>query len=284
MNEHDQHDGRHAEYGFDTPGPIEVVVDAREGAVTIHAAETDVTTVHIDGRRAGEVEVERTGSGLRVAAPRSLAGFLAGDQRLEIDLRVPLGSSLVVRTGSATVTASGPLAAASVKSGSGDVGVEQVTGPAVVATGSGGVRLGVVGGELKVRSGSGRIDVGETGGTASVSTGSGDVRLGRTTRQVAVKTGSGDVEIGEAEGDVVTTTGSGDTLIRTARRGHVTSKCASGDIRIGVPDGTPVWTDITTVSGRVASGLRGVGEPEPGAEHVEVRAVTVSGDVVLAPA
>ena len=40
------------------------------------------------------------------------------------------------------------------------------------------------------------------------------------------------------------TTGSGDTVIRTATRGRITSKGASGDVRIGVPVGTPVWTDI----------------------------------------
>ena len=80
------------------------------------------------------------------------------------------------------------------------------------------------------------------------------------------------------------TTGSGDTVIRTATRGRITSKGASGDVRIGVPAGTPVWTDITTVSGTVRSGLEGVGEPEPGADYVEVRATTVSGDVHLIPA
>ena len=38
------------------------------------------------------------------------------------------------------------------------------------------------------------------------------------------------------------------------------------------------------MSGTVRSGLEGVGEPEPGADYVEVRATTVSGDVHLIPA
>ena len=52
-------------------------------------------------------------------------------------------------------------------------------------------------------------------------------------------------------------------------------------MHVGVPAGVPVWTDITTVSGEIRSNLTGAGEPRDGADHVEVRASTVSGDVVL---
>ena len=45
--------------------------------------------------------------------------------------------------------------------------------------------------------------------------------------------------------------------------------------------GIPVWTDISTLSGSIRSNLRGAGEPAEGADHVEVRAKTVSGDIVL---
>ena len=78
------------------------------------------------------------------------------------------------------------------------------------------------------------------------------------------------------------TTGSGDLTVRTVRRGRVTVKGASGDVALGIPAGTPVWTDISTVSGDIRSGLRSAGKPEDGGAHVEVRARTVSGDVVLA--
>jgi hypothetical protein len=43
----------------------------------------------------------------------------------------------------------------------------------------------------------------------------------------------------------------------------------------------PVWTDIATVSGEIRSNLTGAGKPEDGADHVELRAKTVSGDIVL---
>ena len=77
------------------------------------------------------------------------------------------------------------------------------------------------------------------------------------------------------------TTGSGDLEIDVITAGRVQAKGASGGIRVGIPAGVPVWTDVSTVSGRIRSTLEGAGQPEPGADHVEVRAKTVSGDIVL---
>ena len=42
-----------------------------------------------------------------------------------------------------------------------------------------------------------------------------------------------------------------------------------------------MWTDISTVSGAIHSNLEGVGQPAEGADHVELRAKTVSGDIIL---
>ncbi|MFA6298233.1 MAG: hypothetical protein WC642_03645, partial [Nocardioides sp.] len=70
-------------------------------------------------------------------------------------------------------------------------------------------------------------------------------------------------------------------VIDTATRGRFTAKGASGNVRIGIPAGVPVWTDISTVTGRIHSTLQGAGQPEDGADHIEVRAKIVSGDVVL---
>ena len=99
-----------------------------------------------------------------------------------------------------------------------------------------------------------------------------------------VKTGSGDLEVGESTADLTSKTGSGDVVVRTARRGRIQVKGASTRVHVGIPAGTPVWTDVTTVSGRVSSTLPPVGQPEPGADHVELRATTVSGDITLVPA
>jgi DUF4097 and DUF4098 domain-containing protein YvlB len=64
-------------------------------------------------------------------------------------------------------------------------------------------------------------------------------------------------------------------------RGRLTAKNVSGDVRVGIPAGIPVWTDISSVTGSVRSDLDGAGEPSDGQDYIELRARTVSGDVYL---
>ena len=271
-----------SEYTFDTPEPVQLYVENGSGHIDVTASDVARTEVRIEGRHADEVQVVHDRGQVSVIAPKT-RGIL-GDQKLEMDIVVPTDSGLVVKSGSADVRVAGQVATTKIKSGSGDVSLERVTGPGSIDTGSGDVTLDEADALLKVRSGSGDFVATRLGAATSVSSGSGDIRVEHAAGPVVVKTGSGDLEIDHTEDDVTMTTGSGDTVIRTATRGKITSKGASGDVRIGVPSGTPVWTDITTVSGTVNSTLEGVGEPEPGADYIEVRATTVSGDVHLQPA
>lgn len=272
-----------SEYAFSTPEPVELYVENGSGAVSITAADVSESKVHVDGKRADEVTVTQDGGQISVIAPKWRAsGIFSGDQSLVMTISVPTRSRVVVKSGSADVDATGLVGGARVKCGSGNVTLERLVDVGVVDTGSGDVEISDAADELRVRSGSGDVHLGEVRATAAVSTGSGDVVIDHSIGSVVVKTGSGNLEIADAEGDVAMKTGSGDTVIRAARRGRITSKGASGNVRIGIPAGTPVWTDVTTVTGRLHSSIEGVGQPEPGADHVELRASTVSGDVVLA--
>jgi DUF4097 and DUF4098 domain-containing protein YvlB len=270
------------EHHFETPQPVHLTAEIGKGALRIDAVETASTRVRVEGPDADHVEVEQDGDRIRVIGPRQRAGFFGSEHGLDVTVTLPAGSDLHVRTGSAAITVTGSVAGGRLRSGSGDVEVDTATGPLAVETGSGDVRIEEAGAELTVKSGSGDLLVVEAGAAVSVSTGSGNVQVWTARGAVAAKTGSGDVVVREADADVSLTTGSGDLTVRTVRRGRVTVKGASGDVALGIPAGTPVWTDISTVSGDIRSGLRPAGKPEDGASHVEVRARTVSGDVVLA--
>jgi len=271
------------EYAYPTAEPVLLYVENGAGNVDIAAQETDRAEVRIVGKHADDVTVTFEGGRLSVVAPKH-RGFFSNDGKLDMDIVVPTQSHVIVKSGSADVSVEGVVGETEVKSGSGDVSLEDIAGPAVVDTGSGDVKIDEALAEIRVRSGSGDVRIDIAHGETSISTGSGDVRIEHSHSPVVVKTGSGDLEIMEAEADVAMSTGSGDTLIRTARRGRISSKGASGDVHVGIPEGVPVWTDITTVTGTVHAGVRGAGEPEEGQPYVEVRATTVSGDVVLSPA
>ncbi len=269
---------------FETSQPVDLYVENGSGSVTVTAEETAETTVEITGRHADEAIVRQDGNQVSVIAPKMRTGFLGGDHQLEMKITVPSDSTLAVKTGSADVTARGSYRSGQVKSGSGDVSVEIFDGPAVVETGSGDVRIDTADQELRIKSGSGDIRVQYAGGAVSISTGSGDVEIGTSNAPAVIKTGSGDLNVVESRDDVAMTTGSGDFVIRTATRGRLTAKGASGDVHVGIPAGVPVWTDVSTVSGAIRSSLQGTGEPEEGADHVELRAKIVSGDIVLTQA
>lgn len=269
---------------FATPDPTRLYVENGAGRIGVTAATTSTTTVRVSGARAEEVTVVQDDGRISVIAPKWRTGLFGGDQSLEIEVELPTDSHLVVKSGSAALTATGRLSTVRVKSGSGDVRLDTVGGAGEVDTGSGDVTIARAADGLRIRSGSGDVSLRSVAGTTSVSTGSGDVRIGRADGPVVVKTGSGDLEILEAEQDVASSTGSGDVVVRSARRGRIVAKGASGDIVVGVPVGTPVWTDLTTVTGQVTSTLPSAGQPEPGADHVELRAATVSGDIALVPA
>jgi DUF4097 and DUF4098 domain-containing protein YvlB len=208
-------------------------------------------------------------------------GRFFGRDTHQVSITVPIGSELVTKTGSASTTTVGSLGTIALKTGSGDIDIERADGPAVIQSGSGDIKGYEFGSEVRIKSGSGDIDLGDVRGKTGISTGSGDVILGLVRATTVIKTGSGDLRVERAEADVSLTTASGDLTISAAPRGKVTARNVSGDVRIGIPSGTPVWTDINTVSGSLRNGLARVGKPAEGQPFVELRASTVSGNVLL---
>jgi DUF4097 and DUF4098 domain-containing protein YvlB len=269
-------------YEFETHEPVELYVELAKGEVNVTASDTTATSVQVDGRDSERVEVSQDGRQISVIGPKgNLGGFFGGEPAYTVTISLPTHSNTVLKTGSADITLDGTFGHGQVKSGSGDCRLDTFDGPLIVETGSGDVVLTRAGAELRVKSGSGDVDVAHAEGTLQVSTGSGDVEIGTTNSQAVVKTGSGDLEIGRAGDGVSMSTGSGDMKIGAATKGKFSAKGASGDVLIGIPAGIPVWTDVTTVSGSIHSDLRGAGQPEPGADYIELRAKTVSGDIQL---
>ncbi len=269
------------ERSFDTPLPIELYVESHSGRITVTAADVSRTDVVVTGKHADDYVIEQRDDQIQVVAPRPGMGFLASSNgRVEITVVLPAQSALTAKTGSADTTVHGPITGLWVTTGSGDLSAELVEGSAELQSGSGDVRVVEFRGDARIKSGSGDVSVTRCADLA-VSTGSGDVRAESVAGCLAIKTGSGDVQVGEAADDLSLSTGSGDLTVEVAHKGRYVVKGASGDVRIGVPAGTPVWTDITTLSGRVRSDLTPVGAPIDGQDHLEIRATTASGDITL---
>jgi DUF4097 and DUF4098 domain-containing protein YvlB len=264
---------------FQTPDPVRLYVELGSGHLRTVASDTDTAEVLISGPRAEEFAVTQSGKNLSIIAPHGRL-FGRGDSH-DVEVTVPIGSDLITKTGSADTATTGPLGVVALKTGSGDVEIDRAEGAVAIESGSGDVKGYQFAAEVRIKSGSGDIDLGEVNGKTGISTGSGDVVLGLVRGATVIKTGSGDLKVERSEGEVSLTTASGDLTIGTAPRGKVVAKNVSGDVRIGIPVGTPVWTDVNTVTGSLRNNLTPVGKPAEGQDYVELRATTVSGNVVL---
>lgn len=271
----------HLDVSFDTPDPIDLYIENGRGRVEVTATDTVETTIRITGERAEEFDVRDLGDRIAIIAPRHTGGFFARSPGAQVVVEVPVSSGLMAKVGSSDVVTHGQLADIRVEAGSGDVSLDLVDGSTLVQAGSGDVVAQHLAGDARIKTGSGDVVVRRADAGLVVTTGSGDVRVESTHAEVAIKTGSGDAHLQALTGDALFTTGSGDLVIDAAASGRVTAKTASGDVRIGVTAGTPVWTDVRTASGRLSSTLPRTGEPAPDQPFLEVRATTASGDVTL---
>ncbi|HET7735486.1 MAG TPA: DUF4097 family beta strand repeat-containing protein [Nocardioidaceae bacterium] len=265
---------------FDTPEPPVLYVEIGSGHVAVTAADVEQTTIEVSGSHADEVLVEQRGHEIVVIAPKKV-GFFSAGRNITVEARVPANCELSTRLGSASVVAAGTLGWAKIHVGSGDVTLEHVSAEALVKTGSGDIDISLIEGPANISSGSGGITLDRLEGPSQISTGSGDIEVAYSGAPLAVKSGSGDLKVRDASADISLSSGSGNLLVDRFPAGKLTAKNASGDIRIGIPAGVPVWTDVSSVSGRVTSSLEGAGQPAEGQDFVELRAKTVSGDVLL---
>ena len=272
-------------YTFETPGPTTLAVRTGAGRVRVSAEDTRRTTIELTPLNAAgedavaQARVEQQPRGIEVDIPRHRSGVFRPHPSVDVAITLPLRSVLAVRAESADITATGSYAEVVLTTGSGHVEVGDVTGSAKLKSGSGTVAAGRVGEALVVNTGSGNVQVSHSGRSASVSVGSGDIRIGEVAGDVLTKTGSGDVEVDLLGGTLTTKTGSGSLVVRRAASGAVRAKGASGDISIGVEEGTAAWLDVSTLTGRVSQELSQSGAPDDAQQRVEITAHTVSGDL-----
>jgi len=259
-------------YEFPCTEPVTAQIRVSAGTVEIIAEQRGTVTVDVepaDGSDSSREAAERTRVEFRdgrliIEAPEGTGWLLRRSPRLRVHARLPLDSSLQLKTASADATVHGRYASVVLNTASGDAYVEHVTGDLSANTASGDIRVTEVGKHLRVN------------------TASGDVAAQVVTGQVTAKSASGDIEIEQAGGGVSATTASGDVRVGTARRGEIRINSASGDVRIGVVAGTGVWLDLSTLSGATRSDLAVADTPpQSGNAELAVHVKTMSGDIEL---
>jgi DUF4097 and DUF4098 domain-containing protein YvlB len=271
-----------AMHTFETPSPVNLRVELWQGSVDISAEDTQTTTVELRGDQEliDSAKVEQRGNQIDVMMPKIKSGLFRRSAEVEARIVVPKHSNARVQTASADIRTHGDLGEVDASSGSGDVEVDQAA-EAGVRTGSGDITVRAVHGDCNTKTGSAEVMLGKIGGDCDVLSGSGDVMIDEVVGTLKIKAGSGDILVKSSGDGVDAMAGSGDLLLRRVERGRVKAKTGSGDITVGVADGTAAYLDVSTVTGDVSSELDGSEAPVDGELTAEIFVQTGSGDVVL---
>lgn len=244
---------------FEVGDRVRVEATTTAGEIVVGEGTEGSVAVRVSGSRADDFRIEQRGDVIVVAPERGMRRWFGG---ADIDVEVPAGATLDLRTTS------------------GDIIVTVAVAEMAATVASGDVRAGAVGRTAIIHSASGDVFVDEIGERAEVTTASGAVRIGGVGRDLAVTSAGGDVWVDHIGESATVKTASGNVSIGRFDGGDLRVATLSGDVRLGVPPRRLLDLDLSTLSGDLRNRLpEGEGgEPE---RSVVLRLKTVSGDVTL---
>jgi DUF4097 and DUF4098 domain-containing protein YvlB len=281
---------------FQTPGETRLDIRLGAGEIRLETAEVQETTVVLEPLRGNDastaavegarVELRGRGNGHEVVIDvRDRGRGIFRNAEVLVSVTSPEGTSVETKSGSADVEGRGRFGSVEVETGSGEVEFGEIAGEAKISAASGDVQLASVGGDAQVNTASGDVQIRSIGGEAKINSASGDVIIREVRGELDVNSASGDVLVREAGSSVGINTASGDQELGSVTTGKVTLKSASGDLKVGIREGTSLWVDARSRSGEVRSELAVSDLPPDGnGPSVELRANTMSGDITVARA
>lgn len=255
---------------FDTPQPVTATVEISAGSVRFVASDRDDTVVDVrprdesrshDVKAAEQVRVDFNNGTLAVSSQRGFSFPRRG--AVVVDVALPAGSRLQASAASANITADGQY------------------GDCRFASASGDLEVGSVVGNLKADTASGGISAHHINGSASMSTASGDAAIDDLDGEVRFRAASGSLTVRRLQGNVDAQVASGGVTVATAVNGGMSVQTNSGEVVVGIAEGTAAQLDLRTRSGEVRNSLAPSDGPAEGEEILVVHARTGSGDIVV---
>jgi Putative adhesin len=268
---------------FATPGPIAATVEVAGARVRVTASDRTDTVVLVepineasrpDVKVASKTKVDLAGDHLSVKT--TTPGDKSGSVAITIDL--PAGSSLAAYLAHSSVEADGPVGQCELHLASGQVQLDRIDAlQANIASGE--VAIGHIAGRANVDGGAFTLRIGEVKGTVGLS--GGQAWIGHALADLDLSSGSGNFDIGRAGGNITATTASG--AVRIGRMTHGQAKLinGSGNIEVGIGEGTAASIDANSERGAVHDFVSPQGNPGPPDHQVMVHARTRHGDITI---
>ncbi len=146
---------------------------------------------------------------------------------------------------------------------------------------AGEVAIGHVAGRASIDGGAFAVRIGEAEGPVGITSSGGRAWIGHAAADLEVSSGSGSLDIDRADGSVTATTASG--AIRIGRMTHGQAKLmnGSGDIEVGIGEGTAAYIDANSERGSVRNSVASPETADASGTKVTVHARTRHGDIII---
>ena len=270
---------------FATPGPIAATVQVAGAQVRVTTSDRTDTVVLVepineasrsDVKVASKTKVDFAGGQLSVKT--TTPGDKNGSVAITIDL--PAGSSLAAGLAHSSVQVDGPVGQCELHLASGQVQLDRIDAlQASIASGE--VVIGHIAGRANVDGGAFAMRIGEVTGAVGLSSSGGRTWIGHASADLDLSSGSGDFDIDRADGSITATTANG--AIRIGRMTHGQAKLmnGSGNIEVGISEGTAASIDVSSERGAVHNFVSSQGNSDPTDDKVMVHARTRHGDIII---
>jgi hypothetical protein len=273
---------------FTTAGPIAATVEVAGSAVRVTASDRTDIVVRVEpvdkASRADVKVAEKTKvdfAGGRLSVKTTVPGKKNGSVAITIDL--PTGSSLAAYLAHSEVHADGAFGGCELHMASGRVQLDRVDElRANIASGE--VAIGHIDGRANIDGGAFAMRIGEVAGAVGLTNSGGRAWIGHASGDLNLSSGSCDFAVDRADGNIDATTASGAIRIGHLTHGRAKLMNGSGNIEVGIGEGTAAHLDVTSERGAVRNSVASQGSPDPSGTGVSVHARTRYGDVVIHPA
>ena len=270
---------------FDTPGPIAATVVVAGAQVRVTASDRTDTVVLVepidtasqsDVKVANKTKVDFAGGQLSVKT--TVSGDKNGSVVITIDL--PAGSSLVAYLAHSSVHADGSFGECELHMASGRVQLDRIDAlQANIAAGE--VTIGHIAERATIDGAAFAVRIGEVEDTVKLASSGGQTWIGHASADLDLSSGSGGFDIDRADGSVTATTASGAIRIGRMTRGQAKLMNGSGNIEVGISEGTAASIDVNSERGAVRNFVSSQGDSDPSDYKVMVHARTRHGDIII---
>jgi Putative adhesin len=270
---------------FTTPGPIAAAVEVAGARVRVGASDRTDTVVlvePVDKASKSDLKVaERTKvdfSGGQLTVKTTVAGSKNGSVAITIDL--PAGSGLAASMAHSSVLADGPLGECELHMASGRVRLDRI-GALRADIAAGEVAVGHIAGRASIEGGTATVRIGEVEGAVRLASAAGQLWIGDARADLDLSSGSGGFDVDRADGSVTAKTGAGAIRIGRLTRGQAELVNGSGNIEIGISEGSAAQIDASSERGSVRNTVPPQEDPGAFESKVTVRARTRHGDITV---